>query len=231
MDFLSELTYIQGFIVPTPGDAAGEVWIDNFYAFRPADIPAEIDEVVVYGFNEADPDTGAPVGWTKASDEDGYMPEMAAGLADPSEGSDSMVMFCWSGYVNNVITTDALGAFDRWREALEIQFDVLTPEAISGGWMQSRIVVRSGIGEDADSVVEDSMKEIGYADAVDDWKTLLWEVDMTDHIPNINAADGWLEIQIDTNQNGDADGQMILVDNFRVTVPREPVDVNSWALY
>ncbi len=229
-DFLSSLSYIQGFIVPTPGDAAGEVWIDNMYAFRPADIPAEVDEILVYGFNEADPDTGAPIGWTKGSEE-GYMPELSEGLAEPTEGSDAMAMFAWSGYLENVQTTNALEAFDRWAEALEIQFDVRTPEPISGGWMQSRIVLRSGITDDPDSEVESSLKEIGYYDAVDDWKTLLWEVDMTDHIPNIEHPDGWLEITISTNQNADADGSFILIDNFRVTVPSEPVDVGNWSVY
>ncbi|RJP34135.1 MAG: hypothetical protein C4527_02490 [Candidatus Omnitrophota bacterium] len=229
-DFMSALSYVQGFIVPTPGSAAGEVWLDNVYAFRPADIPAAVDEILVYGFNTADPETGAPVGWTRAGDT-GYMPEMAAGLAEPSEGSDSMAMFCWSGYLQNVRTTNALEAFDRWAEALEIQFDVRTPTAIPGGWMQSRIRIRSGIGDDASTVVEFASKEIGYYDAVNSWKTLLWEVDMTNHIPNIEAPGGWLEIRIDTNQNASADGAFILVDNFRVTVPREPVGVSNWSLY
>lgn len=229
-DFMKSINTLYGFIVPTPGSAKGEVWIDKIEAVLPANTPSEFEEILVYGFNEADPATGAPKGWTQAGD-NGYMPEMSAGLAAPKEGSDAMAMFCWSGYIQNVRTTNALEAFNRWKDVLEIQFDVLTPTAISGGWMQSRIRLRSGIGDDTSTVVERESKEIGYYDATSAWKTLLWEVDMAPHIPNIQAQGGWFEVRIDTNQNSSADGQIVLVDNFRVTVPKGPVAVNDWCLY
>ncbi|MBN2325726.1 MAG: hypothetical protein JXR73_01140 [Candidatus Omnitrophica bacterium] len=228
-DFMSELNYVEGFINPTPGDAAGEVWIDNVYAYRPADIPAEIEEILVYDFEEVDPETNAPVGWTLVG-EDGYMPEMMGDWSEPSQGSDAMVMYAWSGSLENLKTTNALEAFDRWSEALEIQFDARLSESIPGGWMQSRISLHSGIGENEETVVEDSLKEIRYDEAVDYWKTLLWEVDMTNHIPNIEDPNGWLEIHIHTNQDASAEGSPIFIDNFRVTVPKTtPVD--DWSLF
>ncbi|MGC9326761.1 MAG: hypothetical protein ACP5I1_03930 [Candidatus Hinthialibacter sp.] len=228
-DFMSELSFFQGFINPTPGDAAGEVWIDNIYALRPADIPAEIEEILVYDFEEVDPETNAPVGWTLVG-EDGYMPEMMGDWSEPSQGSDAMVMFAWSGYLDNVKTTNALEAFDRWSEALEIQFDVRLSETIPGGWMQSRISLHSGIGDNEETVVVDSLKEIGYQDAIDAWKTLLWEVDMTNHIPNIQDPNGWFEVHIHTNQDASAEGSPIFIDNFRVTVPKV-TPVNNWSLF
>lgn len=228
-DFMSELSFFQGFINPTPGDAAGEVWIDNIYALRPADIPAEIEEILVYDFEEVDPETNAPVGWTLVG-EDGYMPEMMGDWSEPSQGSNAMVMFAWSGYLDNVKTTNALEAFDRWSEALEIQFDVRLSETIPGGWMQSRISLHSGIGDNEETFVVDYLKEIGYADAVDAWKTLLWEVDMTNHIPNIQDPNGWFEVHIYTNQNASAEGSPIFIDNFRVTVPKV-TPVNNWSLF
>ncbi|MBN2326291.1 MAG: hypothetical protein JXR73_03990 [Candidatus Omnitrophica bacterium] len=54
---------------------------------------------------------------------------------------------------------------------------------------------------------------------------------MTDHLANIADPNGWLEIRIDTNQDASADGSIVLIDNFRVTVPREPTEVNEWSLY
>jgi len=231
--FMSEISSFYGFICPTPGTAKGEAWIDNIYAVRPANIPAEIEEVLVYGFNEADPTTKAPTGWSKSAEES-YMPEMLTELMGdtitPTEGTDAMVMHPYSSYVLNIQTTDALKAFNRWAEVIEIQFDVRIPESVPGSWLQSRLVLRSGITGSTDFDVSEDTKEIGYADATSDWKTLLWEVDMTNHISNIKDPNGWFEVVISTNNDASADGFDVFIDNFRVTVPKV-TDVNDWSLF
>lgn len=231
--FMSSISSLYGFICPTPGTAKGEVWIDNIYAVRPANIPAEIEEVLVYGFNEADPTTGAPVGWTKNA-EQGYMPEMMkAVLADaiePSEGTDAMIMHPYSTYVLNLQTTNALKAFSRWAEVIEIQFDVRIPESVPGSWLQSRLNLQSGVTGSTDSEVSEDTKEIGYADATSAWKTLLWEVDMTNHIANIKDPNGWFQVNVSTNNDASADGFSVCIDNFRVTVPKV-TDVTDWSVF
>jgi len=239
--FMSSVNQLLGFICPTPGTAKGEVWVDNIWAVRPANIPAEIEEILVYGFNEADSATKAPKGWANAAEES-YMPEMMTNLAedlrtdasqnliDPLEGTDSMVMYPYSSYILNVQTTNALQAFKRWAEVIEIQFDVRIPKSVPGSWLQSRLILRSGITGSTDFDVTEETKEIGYADANSALKTLLWEVDMTNHVSNIKDPNGWFEVVVSTNNDASADGFPVFIDNFRVTVPKV-TDVTDWSVF
>ncbi len=225
---VSSVGYIQGFICPTPGDAAGEVFIDNMYAIRPASMP-ELEEIMLYGFNEADPETSAPSGWINA---EGALPELTNDWVEPLEGSDSMVFFAGGGYLQNIVTTNALEVFDRWDEVSEILFDLRIAESVPGDWLQSRLRFRSGITGNDDALVEETTKEMGYSDATEAWKTMLFEVDLSNHVDNMNDPNGWFEIRIDTNNAASADGFAIFIDNFRVAVPvGGPVNVSEWNLY
>lgn len=225
---VSSVGYIQGFITPTPGDAAGEVFIDNIYAIRPASMP-ELEEVLLYGFNEADAETGAPTGWINS---EGAMPELANDWVEPSEGSDSMVLFAGAEGLENIATANALEDFDRWGEVMEILFDIRIAEAVPGGWIQSRLRFNSGITGNDDALVEQTTKEIGYTDATEDWRIMLFEVDLSGHVDNMNDPNGWFEIIIETNNGAEADGFAVFVDNFRVAVPvGGSVNVSEWNLY
>lgn len=219
---------LQGFIVPTPAGAVGEVWIDNVYAALPEDIP-EVEEVLLYGFNESDPDNGAPMGWTAA---EGDMPEMSDGFVEPTEGDNAMVMFAMgSSSTDNVQSINAAEHFDNWSAVREIIYDIRLVEDVPGGWIQNRLVLESGITGDEESVVRTENKEIGYTGTTEEWKTLAYDVDMTPHLDNIADPNGYLEIIITPAHSGDAAGTFIVVDNMRLGVAVGETRVSDWNLF
>ena len=98
-------------------------------------------------------------------------------------------------------------------------------------WLQSRIAIVSGIGDDPETEVTTETKELGYGADTAEWRELLFGVDMSSHLNNINDPNGWVRVRISTN-NGAADaGKFIFVDNFRIAVPVGGVDVSDWGLY
>lgn len=139
-----------------------------------------------------------------------------------------MIMYAWAGGIRNLRTTNAKEVFDRWDQVREILFDVRLAETVPGGWLQSRIRVMSGIGDE--TLVDVGTKEIGYAEATENWKTLLYEVDMTDHLDNIADPEGWIQIAIETNNDASADGFPIFIDHFRVGIP-VTTDLQDWSLF
>lgn len=228
-EFIKSINWFGGFFAPENGANTGEIYIDNIYAVRPANTP-EVEEVLVYGFNDKDPATGEPVGWT-AGAEGQIPPELGAGDVTPKEGSNYMVMYTGAGYIWTVQTTDALGAFNRWKDVKEILFDVYVGDTITSGWLQSRIDIASNItGSGVEDAYTDT-REIGYADATSDWRELLFEVDMEPHLANLSDPNGWLRIRISTNNDANNDAEKrVFVDNFRVAVAKS-TDVSNWECY
>ncbi|MBI1390485.1 MAG: hypothetical protein GC154_18770 [bacterium] len=225
-EFIKTVGWVGGFICPETGTNHGEVYVDNIYAVRPADT-VEVEEKLVYGFNEADPDTGFPVGWQT---NEGQIAELGLGETTPKEGSNYMVFAANSSYAWNVQTSDAINAFDRWAEVQEILFDVFIPEAMSDGWIQSRIAVQSGITDNTDSEVWTETKELGYSGATSDWRELLFSFDITPHQANLMDPAGWIAVHISTNNGANDGGKFVFVDNFRVAVPVVS-DVSNWSIF
>lgn len=225
---LGQINNWGGFIAPGRTGAFGEVYIDNIYALRPAGLP-EVQEQVLYGFNEEDPNTGRPVGWT----DDGGAILLGMGDVPPSEGSNYAELALGSGWVVNVRTVGAKEAFDRWVDVVDIQMDARVSDSFTGSWVQFGLVVQSGINgvENPEGVNGwDGYPEQGFADATTSWKNLVWNVDMTKHRGALSHPDGWFQLLLTTNQPSDQAGNLVYIDNFRLGVA-QTTDVSSWSLY
>ncbi|MDP8244405.1 MAG: hypothetical protein P9L94_10020 [Candidatus Hinthialibacter antarcticus] len=223
-DFMQTVNWIGGFFGPEDGANVGEMYIDNIRGVRPEGT-VDVEEVVLYSFDEATA-SGEPTGW--AADE-GIVPELGDGEFTPKEGNNYMLMFTGEGYIWSVMTADAINDFNRWGEVQEVLFDVIAGDSYS--WLQTRISIVSGIGDDVDTEVATETKELGYSDNTTDWRELLFGVDMTDHQGNINDPNGWVRVRISTNNDAADAGKFVFVDNFRVAVPVGGSDVSEWNLY
>ncbi|MEW6238808.1 MAG: hypothetical protein AB1656_25775 [Candidatus Omnitrophota bacterium] len=224
---------IGGFIAPGSEGAYGEIYIDKIFAVRPAGIP-EVETVLVYGFNEENPDTAAPMGWEKANAE--YC-LLGQGDVDPSEGSNYMEIPLAANYIQSFRTTNAKADFDRWGEVLEIMIDARVSAEYSGGWVQSDLIIQSGATDADGNAVTEGVddwdgqgKEIGFSDNRNDWKTLLWSVDMSKHKAVFEYENSWLTISFTTNNDASQAGARVFYDNFRVSVPII-VNISNWSLY
>ncbi|MBI1390211.1 MAG: hypothetical protein GC154_17360 [bacterium] len=219
---MDNVTYFGGFISPGDATNVGGLYIDDIYFYRPAGIP-DVESKLVYGFNEENPDTLFVDGW-ETSDTTGALPFIGEGEVEPSEGSNYMEFELAGGWQNTIRTTEGLSRFDRWTEVREVWMDVRLGEAVSGGWVQSALIIQTESGG------WNQYAELGYADAVDNWKTLVWAVDMSGHAESLNSDAPWMNIWLSTN-NGAADaGKKVFFDNFRVVVPVTN-DVHDWSVF
>ncbi len=223
-DFMQTINWVGGFISPEQGGNIGEVYIDNIRAVRPAGT-VEVEEVLLYGFNEA-ASTGEPVGWIA---DEGIVPELGDGEFSPKEGDNYMLMFTGAGFTWSAVTADAINDFNRWGEVQEVLFDVIAGDSFS--WLQSRIAIVSGVGDDPETEVTTETKELGYSSDTAEWRELLFGVDMTEHQANLADPNGWVRIRISTNNDPSDTDKFVFVDNFRVAVPVGGVNVSDWALY
>ncbi len=224
---LGALTYFGGFIAPR-GDISGQVYIDDIYFTRPADVP-EVEIVTIYGFNEEDPDTLLTAGWI--SDDAGLsVPLLGEGEVEPSEGSNYMAFTLGEGWTNVIRTESALEDFDRWGDVKEIMVDARMSEAVVGWGAQSALVIQTGSGG------WDQYAEASYRYAVDEWQTLVWVVDMEKHAAAfVEPAEGedapWMIIRFSTNNGSEDAGKLVFFDNFRVVVTKQAAAVQEWSLY
>lgn len=206
------LGLFNGFIVPTPAGASGEVWIDNIYAVIPDEVP-EVEEFTLFDFSEGDPVTYEPYHWTVWN----YVsPEVGDGLVPPTVGLDTMMFFAGSGWDENIRTTNVKGLFDRWQDVVEVIFDIRMMESVPGGWIQSTLIIASGVADDPETTLETWLNEQGFNDTVEEWKTLGHEVDLISHLSNIEHPDGWLEFRILTQNAAEAEGHFIFIDRKSV---------------
>lgn len=228
-EFIKTINWVGGFFAPETGDNAGELFIDNIRAVRPEGV-VDVEEVVVFGFNEEDED-GTPAGWNQNESEVPTLglPEDLE-LIDPKEGDNFMVMFASGGFAWNVVSDNLVPLLNRASGIQEVLFDVFVPESMTNGWIQTRIALQSQTGEDEETGVWTETKELGYSDATGGWRELLYAVDISSHVDNINAPEGWLTVHISTNNGADDAGKMVFVDNFRVAVPISS-DVSDWSLF
>lgn len=228
---VADVSFIQGFIVPTPGTASGEVWIDNIYAIKPSTI-SDVEEVILYDFEELDPTTGTVKGWGPL---DGLDALTGEGEVPPSKGNNYMTFFAVGGYAgSNVATLNAKSDFNNWANAKEILFDIRVPSGPPGGWLQSRLTIVSGVEGDDTTTVTTETREIGYADTTADWRTLLYEIDVAPHLDNINNPNAFFRVGISTNNDASALDFPIFLDNFRVAVVAGSSggsSVPNWSLF
>ncbi len=226
---LTDVGWFGGFISPGQSNAAGVVFIDNIYGYRPAGI-VEKEYITVYGFNEADPETGLPLGWKETWD--GVWPTLAGANVTPSEGEDAMQVELTGAWLNTAVTIDAMGTFDRWPEVLQFIVDFRVEPDFAGSWLQSTFVMQSGGPEGTPNVTnwDQSYPEKPYAGATNDWKTITWDVDMSGHTGAFEVEGGWFQIILITNCGSESEGELMFMDNFRVAVPVGS-QVDAWSLY
>jgi hypothetical protein len=220
---LSDVSYFGGFIAPGDETAAGTVYIDNIYAVRPAGVP-EVETLALYGFNEEDPNTGQIVGW-----QDNEGAGLLSNEVTPSEGSGYMEIELGAGWTSNVSAANALGDFDRWVDVVDVQLDARVSSGFNGSWVQYVIVVQ--VGADGVDAIWDQYPEQGFSEAVDDWKTIVWQLDMEKHRAAFEGENTWMNLVLITNNDPSVAGQLVYLDNFRIGVKVNESDVNQWSLY
>lgn len=231
---INNVSWWGGFISPGNTQAKGVVFIDNIFAIRPANTPI-LEDILVYDFEEADSATGYPVGWGKTWETD-IAPSVGTGEVPASSGNKYMQVTLQSSWRFAAQTTNALDAFDRWMDAKEILFDVRTVPNFIGGWLQSTIVIQSGVNDASGNNLPefetwDQYGELGYADAKSAWKTLIFKVNMSKHAAAMAADGTWFQIFITVNHGSDSANQKVYIDNFRVAVEQEASGVDEWSLH
>ncbi|MBD3265670.1 hypothetical protein GF373_03290, partial [bacterium] len=201
-------------IIWNPGadnDATGRFYIDEMYGFRPGNTP-QIKDVMVYGFNEEDPETGYPKGWTVRDDTAGLF--MGDAFVEPSEGSDYLELMLPGGWVRLIETENSLNDFDQWGDVYDITVDVRMSEDFSS-WHNFHLYLDSSAGGNHNH----DIRSVGGS--TDSWKTVSWRVDMTPYLPALEDPDGWFRISFLT-QTG-TEGGSVFIDNLRVGIAALPV--------
>ncbi|MBZ0257085.1 hypothetical protein K8I31_13545, partial [bacterium] len=219
---LTSVSGFGGFIQPADATYAGQLYVDNVYFYRPEGTP-EVETIMVYDFDETDPDTLFTAGWQ--SDDESAQPLFPGeGEVDPSQGTNYMTFPLTSGWASNIRTIDASSAFDRWDEVLEIWLDARVSATPTNWGPQSALIIQSNSGG------WDQYAENSYQSAVDDWTLLTWSVDMSGHAESLQTDDGSFLLRFSTNNDAANDGMIAYFDNLRVVVPVQN-DVSGWSLY
>ncbi len=228
---LSAMTGINLSFNPGSEASSGVCYIDQIYASRPAEFPAELEYITVYSFDEEGANA-APVGW-QASNGEAYI-----GIGDitPSEGSNYMEIILGEGWIMQAQTTDAKGATDRWDEAIDLVMDVRVSEEFTGSWLLFNPVVQSG-GEDPDGNPLEQVnswdsygeRAINSEEFIGQWKSIAWPFRLEEHIDAL-GDNGWFQIILVTNQDAAEAGRSIFVDNFRIAVPSETA-IGDWSVF
>ena len=189
-------------------ESAGKFYIDDIYAFRPGNTPG-VREELVYGFNQADPDTGFPQGWTEGPNASaGLM--MGDAIVEPSEGSDYLESIMPGGWVRPLQSIDAINDFDGWENVVEILCDVRMSADYAGTWHNFQLVLESSSG----GYVSHGIRSVSNKD---DWRTVAWDVDMTPHLASLSSPSGWIRLSFITQMDASASGS-VYIDNLRFGV-------------
>lgn len=226
---INAVSALNGFIAPDNGTDSGIIYLDEIYAVRPAGTPDEYQEVMVWGFNELDSATSKPKGWDVVGD---TIPGL--GLADatlladiqPSEGKNFLTFGLSTGWADNIKCIDALTAYDKWPQVLEIMVDARVAADFAGGWLNFQLVLESS------ATGWDAYGENALSGFKDSWATFLWKVDMSKHASAFDpATEGrWFQMSFTTNQAAGDEEKLVYVDNLRVVVPKV-TPVSDWSLF
>ncbi|MDX9754179.1 MAG: sugar-binding protein [bacterium] len=211
----SELTSVNQLrFVWNPGDNAteGRFYIDEIYGFHPGDTPA-VQDVMIYGFNQADPATGYPVGWQARSDSVGLM--MGDAFVQPSEGSDYMESIMPGGWKRPMETINAARDFDQWDRVLDVTVDARISEDNSQSWHDFLLVLESSSGGYYQYEIKGVMNK-------DSWRRVTWDVDITPHLGSIADPNGWFRLSFIT-QTGEPAVGSVFIDNLRVGIATDYV--------
>jgi hypothetical protein len=218
---LSNFTHLN--IIINPGSSntdEGTMFIDDIFGFRPGNTPTT-KEVLIFGFNNRDPETDAPVGWRVVDGSNGFI-FMGDAIVEPSEGSDYLESVMPGGWVRpiecvNALTINDAPNFTEWDRVLEVMVDVQMSEGFSDGWHNFQLVINSSAGGSA-------TYDIRSAANIGSWRTVMWDVDMTPYLPALEDPNGWLRFSFIT-QTGSG-GSSVYIDNFRVGIPTTYVAAN-----
>lgn len=219
---ISNISYFGGFISPGAADASGIIYIDDMYFYRPAGVQ-ETETLLIYSFDEEDPDTLLAKGW-QSTDDSVQAPILGQGEVQPSQGTNYMAFPLTSGWANVIQTSGALAAFNRWTEVQEIMIDARVEKAPSNWGPQTALIIQSEAGG------WDQYAENSFSSAVDSWKTLVWKVNMAKHAPSLSQEGAWMNIWLSTNNDAANAGILVFYDNFRVVVPKT-TPVSDWSLF
>lgn len=232
-EHLSGLAGIGLSIMPGDEGKTGAFYLDNIHATRPADFPTNLEEVLIYDFDNEDlPIT--PAGWEPAN---GQM-VIGDGFIEPSQGTNYMEIWIGENWTEEVRTTDAKTNAELWAQATDILMDVYIGEEFDGGWLLINPSLQSG-GNDAegnalekvngwDSYGERNIRWAGYWGQ---WNTIAWPIRREMHIDALTNDDSWFIVSLITNKDGAQAGKSLYVDNFRLAIPAEPVQVENWSLH
>ncbi|MBD3265163.1 hypothetical protein GF373_00705, partial [bacterium] len=128
-------------LIPSAGnEGTGSFMIDNVYAVRPANTP-ELEIVPVYGFNETNPGEDTPKGWMN---HDGLAPILGADYAEPSEGSNCMLLPVDGANIRTAKTINTKADVD-WTRVRAVYFDVRVTDDWEG-WGNLRYFIESSSG-------------------------------------------------------------------------------------
>jgi hypothetical protein len=184
--------------------ATGRFWIDEIYAVRPGNTPS-VREELLYGLNETNPDNDAPLGW---ENRDGDPPILDGAFVEPTEGTDYMAIPITGNWMRNAQSIDSGQDFDEWEKVVDITADIRMSDDFGGTWQNLILEVSSSGGS-----TQYPFKNTGQKDS---WKTVTWDVDMSQHLAAIANGDP-LKLIFITNNAADTGG-LILIDNIRVGV-------------
>lgn len=230
---LSELAGFGLSIMPGDDGKFGIFYLDNIYASRPADFPAQLEEVLIYDFDTEDlPIT--PAGWEPNA---GQM-VIGDGFIEPSQGTNYMEIWIGAGWIQEARTIDAKGASDLWARATDIIMDVQIADDFAGTWLLLNPTLQSG-GDDADGnplarvsgwdgYGERELRNTGF---LGDWKTIAWPFRLENHIDALTNDGGWFTVNLITNKDSAEAGKSLYIDNFRLAVAPDTTGVNEWSLY
>ncbi len=185
--------------------ATGKFYIDEIYGFRPGNTSG-VQEVLAYGFNEPDPDTGYPQGWTiRESDAVDLM--MGDAIVEPAEGDDYLESIMPGGWVRPIQTVSAMDDFDQWDKLVDITVDVRMSADFAGTWHNFQLVFESSSG----GYVGHGIRGITNQD---DWRTVSWVVDVLPHLASLEDPNGWMTLSFITQMDANATGS-VYIDNLR----------------
>lgn len=232
-EYLSTLSGVGISIMPGDEGKTGVFYVDNIYTSRPANFPTNLEEVLVYSFdNEELPIQ--PEGWESAGGQmvigDGFIP--------PSQGTNYMEIWIGEWWIQEARTTNAKGATDLWAKATDIIMDIYVGEEFTGTWLLVNPVLQSG-GNDADGNPLEKVsgwdsygeREIFWSGHYGQWKSISWPIRVENHIDALTNEGGWFQIILVTNKDAAEAGKSIYVDNFRLAVAAEGSGVEHWSLF
>ena len=136
---------------------------------------------------------------------------MGDAAVEPSEGADYLECVLPGGWKRPFETINSLKDFDQWNRVIDITVDARMSEDFTP-WFALFLVIESSAG---------GYQQLQYRDTASSktsWKTVCWDVDMTQYASVFNDPNGWLRLSFIAQAGEPATGSLYL-DNLRVGIP------------